>query len=67
MKSNRKKRFESQVGSFIQAYQRKAQKGKEPNDRSYDIKFEKIIKKLSPEELNELLHGEGKGEDENIA
>lgn len=30
----------------------------EPNDRSYDIKFEKKIKKLSPEEFNELLHGE---------
>lgn len=36
----------------------KAQKGAEPNDRKYDRKFEEKVKRISPEELNELLYGE---------
>jgi hypothetical protein len=47
-----------QMGAFLQQYQRKAQKGREPNDRLYDRGIEQIIRKLKPEELDVLLNGE---------
>lgn len=47
------------IGSFLQQYQRKAQRGVEPNDRGYDRSFEKKIKAMDPEELSEFMHGEG--------
>jgi hypothetical protein len=46
------------LGRFVQQYGRKAQKGWDPNDRSYDRKLEAKMKKLSPEELSDLLSGE---------
>ena len=46
------------IGTFVQQYARKAQKGKEPNDRQYDRSIEEIIRKLKPEELDVLLNGE---------
>ena len=57
--SKKKKRaLERRMGAFLQQYRRKAQKGQEPNDRQYDRSIEKIIRKLSPEELDALLNGE---------
>ena len=47
-----------EIGVFLQQYRRKAQKGKEPNDRSYDRGIEQIIRKLKPEDLDVLLNGE---------
>jgi hypothetical protein len=41
--------------TFIRQYGRKAQKGVEPNDRSYDPAIERAIKHLRPEELDRLL------------
>lgn len=61
-KSNRKKALEANFGGFKKEYKRKSQKGTEPNDRQYDRAFEQKVKKLSPEEFNDLLHGEN---DEN--
>lgn len=58
MKSKRKKALESKIGAFERQYARKAQKGVEPNDRRYDRKFEQKIKRMPPEELNDLLYGE---------
>lgn len=46
------------IGSFLQQYQRKAQRGVEPNDRGYDRSFEKKIKAMNPEELSEVMHGD---------
>jgi len=46
------------MGTFVQQYARKAQKGKEPNDRQYDRGIEEVIRKLKPEELDVLLNGE---------
>lgn len=63
MVTKRKKMLESKIGIFQRRYSRKAQKGVEPNDRGYDKKFEKIVKRLAPEELSELLHGK-QNEDE---
>lgn len=44
----------ARVAVFAKQYARKAQR--EPNDRRYDPKVEKLVKKLPPEELSRLLH-----------
>jgi hypothetical protein len=46
------------LGRFVQQYGRKAHKGHDPNDRSYDPKLEQKMKRMAPEELSELLYGE---------
>jgi hypothetical protein len=43
------------VQLFAQQYGRKAQKGVEPNDRRFDEKVEKSVKRMNPEALDELL------------
>ncbi len=49
----------AQVGEFMRQYQRKAQRGMtEPNDRQYSRKLERKLKRMKPEELDELLHGD---------
>jgi hypothetical protein len=49
----------AQIGEFMRQYQRRAQGGaNEPNDRQYSRKFERKLKRLKPEEFDELLHGE---------
>ena len=48
----------------MRQYQRKAQRGVEPNDRQYSRKVEQKLKRMRPEELDELLHGT---EDEDAA
>lgn len=45
------------IGAFMQQYSRKAQRGREPNDRRYSRDIEKEIKQLSPAELDEVLNG----------
>ena len=42
----------SVIGVFLQQYQRKAQRGAEPNDRQYDRKIERYIRRMKPEVLN---------------
>jgi hypothetical protein len=54
-----KEEFEREIGIFVQQYRRKSQKGREPNDRSYDRGVEQVIRKLNPEVLDELLNGTG--------
>jgi hypothetical protein len=57
--SHRKQKIAAQVGEFMRQYQRKAQGGMaEPNDRQYSRKLERKLKRLKPEELDELLRGE---------
>jgi hypothetical protein len=57
--SLRKKKILSQMGEFMRRYQRKAQGGKnEPNDRGYSRKLQQKLKRMKPEQLDELLHGE---------
>jgi len=48
----------SVIGLFLQQYQRKAQRGAEPNDRQYDRKIERYIRRMKPEELDKVLNGE---------
>jgi hypothetical protein len=42
----------------VKEYGRKAQRGVEPNDWQYDRKVEKLIKRMDPQELSELLNEE---------
>jgi hypothetical protein len=58
LSKKKKEALARQMGDFLQQYQRKAQKGREPNDRLYDRGIEQIIRKLKPEELDVLLNGE---------
>ena len=47
------------ISRFVKQYARKAQKRQEPNDRDYDRKIEQAVKRMRPEDLDELLrHGE---------
>ncbi len=55
--NHRKKKMAAQIGEFIRQYQRKAQRGVEPNDRQYSRKIEQKLKRMRPEEFDELLHG----------
>jgi hypothetical protein len=48
------------VGRFVRQYERKAQKGVEPNDRRYDRKVEKAVKRMTPQQLDELLRDDRK-------
>ena len=48
---------------FAKQYAKKSQKGVEPNDRAYDAKIEKLMKKLPPEELSKLLTDDEADED----
>ncbi len=56
--SRRKQKIAAQVGEFMRQYQRKAHAGYDPNDRSYDRKLEAKLKRMRPEDLDALLHGE---------
>lgn len=51
-----KKKMRAEYGKFVQQYARKNQKnGSDPNDRSYDRKFEEKLKRMKPEEIQALL------------
>ena len=45
----------SSLALFLKSYERRSQKGVEPNDRQYDRQEEEAIKRLSPDELDALL------------
>lgn len=53
-----KEELARKMGVFLTQYRRKAQKGREPNDRSYDTGVEHYIRKLKPEDLDVLMNGE---------
>ncbi len=46
------------IGGFLQQYQRKSQRGQEPNDRGYDREIEAKLKRMKPEEVDEILNGD---------
>jgi hypothetical protein len=56
--SKRKEKLRAKIGAFVQQYARKSQRGQEPNDRGYSRAIEAKIKRMKPEELDELLNGE---------
>jgi hypothetical protein len=46
------------VQLFVQRYGRRAQKGAEPNDRRYERKTERVIRRLKPTDLDGLMRGD---------
>jgi len=56
--SKRKEKPRAKIGTFVQQYARQAQYRQEPNDRGYSQAIEAKIKRMKPEELDELLNGE---------
>ncbi|MGD9795479.1 MAG: hypothetical protein AB7V43_18600 [Acidimicrobiia bacterium] len=54
---NRRK-LQANLGTFMRQYGRRAHAGHDPNDRGYDRKVEKLVKQMSPEEVDEMINGE---------
>jgi hypothetical protein len=54
----RMQRLQAEVGTFVRQYARKRQKGHDPNDRQYDRKLEKNLRRIKPELLDELINGD---------
>ncbi len=61
----KKEWLKNNIAQFVKEYGRKAQRGVEPNDRQYDRKVEKLIKRMDPKELSELLNEESASEPED--
>ncbi len=59
------------VGGFLQQYQRPRPRGvgfkMDPNDRGYDRKLERTLKRLDPETLDQLLRSELTGDSDPAA
>ena len=55
--NKRKEKLRAKIGAFMQQYARKAQRGQEPNDRGYSRAIEAKLKRMKPEELDQLLNG----------
>jgi hypothetical protein len=49
---------EQDMSAFLRQYRRKAQPGKEPNDRHYSRDVEKKIKQMSAEDIDRLMRGD---------
>jgi hypothetical protein len=56
--NQRKQRLQAEVGAFVRQYARKRQKGHDPNDRQYDRKLEKNLRRMKPELLDDLINGD---------
>ncbi|HMN71205.1 MAG TPA: hypothetical protein PKA55_04985 [Rhodoblastus sp.] len=50
----------AKIARFIRLYARKAYRGRDPNDRSYDREVEKQVKSMKPQDLDRILR---EGED----
>lgn len=48
-------------GTFMRQYQRKGQRGAEPNDRKYVREVETAIGRLPPDEVDRLLRNDEEG------
>ena len=53
-----RKLTEHELAAFLQQYKRKRRPGFDPNDRRYDHKIQELIRRMSPEELDALMHGD---------
>lgn len=56
--SQRRKDLTDKLARFQRVYGRKKRKGMDPNDRGYDRELESKIRRMDPEELDELLRGD---------
>jgi hypothetical protein len=58
MSRKNKKIIAKELGTFLRLYGRRAQKGREPNDRPYDPMIEHELRRMKPEELDRLINGD---------
>ena len=59
MKAREKKqRLADAAAHYLREVGHKAQKGVDPNDRGHDRKLEQRLKRMSPEEVDQLFRGE---------
>jgi hypothetical protein len=56
--SKRKKKLATELGPFLQQYQRPASPSSDPNDRRYDRRIEAKVKRLSAEDFDRLAHSD---------
>ncbi|AZQ54796.1 hypothetical protein [Burkholderia cenocepacia] len=61
---NRTSRLAGELGLFVKQYGRKAQKHLDPNDRRYDRDAERMMRRLSPADLSDLLADDDETENE---
>lgn len=54
----RRRDISTRIGEFLRRYGRKRPTQGDPNDRKHDRKLEAQLKRMSPEELDELLRDE---------
>ena len=53
------KRARRQIGTFLRQYSRTSRRpGMDPNDRHYNRDLEKMVKRMSPDELDRAAAGE---------
>ena len=58
LQTKRDRLLEAELSLFVRQYGRKRSKGGgDPNDRRYDRRLERKIKRMDPWELSELLNG----------
>ena len=59
MSTKNTKMTPARFNAFLQQYRKKAQKGIEPNDRRYDLRIQRLLRRMKPEEIDELMNGMG--------
>lgn len=57
-RERRRRHLQAEVLEFARNYARKRPRHGEPNDRRYKRKTETWVKRLPPEQLDELLNGD---------
>jgi hypothetical protein len=55
---DKKQRLANATAVYLRQIGRQAQKGVEPNDRSYDRKLDEKLKRMRPEDVDSLFRGE---------
>jgi hypothetical protein len=55
----RKKKLAGDLAAFLQQYRRPSDAPHDPNDRRYDRELEAKVKRMRPEELDDLLRDAG--------
>lgn len=54
----RKERLAAETAVYLRQIGRKAQKGKEPNDRGFDRKLDEKLKRMRPADVDALMRGD---------
>jgi hypothetical protein len=60
--SKRRERLSAEIAVFLDEYGRPKRPGKgEPNDRQYDRRVERLVKRMDARDLDALLRGDAEG------